>query len=85
MKAVDNAPKKLNPTTKGIALELQKITQIYTEQLQINLREAEKVGLIKFILVNKEDRPVFAWRSLLPEYGKLKTCRSFVNSPIKVS
>jgi hypothetical protein len=71
VKAVQNAKKQGNPTIEGVANELNKLTNTPTdrEQLQAELQEAEKVGLIDRALVNKEDKPAFAWRSLTPERG----------------
>jgi hypothetical protein len=41
--------------------------------LKEELQEAQKVGLIENALVNREDKPTFVWRSLLPEQGKLRS------------
>jgi len=74
-KAVKNAKKQGNPTIKGIWDELNKLTNTPTDkdQLQAELQEAEKVGLIDRALVNREDKPAFAWRSLIPERGKFRS------------
>ncbi len=69
IKAVQSAKKQGNPTIEGIANQLTKQTksQIYQKQLKQDLEEAERVGLIKGILINQEDKPAIAWKSLLPE------------------
>ena len=74
-KAVQNAKKLKNPTIQGIADELNRLanTPIDIEQLRADLQDAEKIGLIDRILVNKEDKPEFAWRNLIPESGKSKS------------
>ena len=65
--AVANAQKHGNPTTKGIANELEKLTNTQTdrESLKEQLQNAENEGLIEKTLVNREDRASFAWRNLL--------------------
>jgi hypothetical protein len=65
--AVANAQKHGNPTTKGIANELEKLTNTQTdrESLKEQLQSAENEGLIEKTLVNREDRASFAWRNLL--------------------
>jgi hypothetical protein len=74
-KAVQNAKKQKNPTIHGIADELNKIANTPTdiEQLQADLQDAEKVGLIDRELVNREDKPVYAWRNLISERGKFRS------------
>jgi exosortase len=69
IKAVENAKKQGNPTTNGIAEELAKLTnsEVNHEQLKDELEEAEKIGLIEKTLQNKEDKPAYAWKSLLPQ------------------
>jgi len=71
-KAVQNAKKQKTPTIQGIADELNKLTNTPTdiEQLQADLQDAEKVGLIDRTLVNREDKPAYAWRNLIPEQSK---------------
>jgi exosortase len=73
--AVQNAKKQKNPTILGIADELNKLTNAPTdiEQLQADLQDAEKVGLIDRALVNREDKPAYAWRNLIPERGKFRS------------
>ncbi len=75
VKAIKNAKKQNNPTTQGIADELNKLTNTPTdkEQLHKDLQEAEKVGLIDRALVNREDKPAFAWRTLTPEHTKFSS------------
>jgi exosortase/archaeosortase family protein len=75
IKAVANAEKQGNPTTQGITDELNKQadTLTKTEQLAEELEEAEKVGLIQKILVNKEDKPAYTWKTLLPRHNLFKT------------
>ncbi len=75
IRAVVNAKKQGNPTTQGIAKELDKLTDSSTdlEQMELELQEAEKVGLIDRTLVNEEDKPAFAWRSLTPEYSRFRS------------
>ena len=65
--AVANAQKQGNPTTNGIATELEKLTNTQTdrESLKEQLQNAENEGLIEKTLVNREDRASFAWRNLL--------------------
>jgi hypothetical protein len=73
--AVANAKKQGNPTIDGIEVELNKLTNAPTDKtlLKEDLQEAEKVGLLKQALVNKEDKPAIEWRSLLSEKSKLMT------------
>jgi exosortase len=75
IKAVQSAKKQGTPTTEGIANQLTKQTsnQIDQNQLKQDLEEAEKIGLIKGILVNREDKPAIAWKSLLPERNIFKS------------
>jgi hypothetical protein len=75
LKAVQNAKKQGPPTTRGIIDELEKQTRkpVNVELLKEELQEAQKVGLIENALVNREDKPTFAWRSLLPKQGKLRS------------
>jgi hypothetical protein len=67
MKAVTNA--KNNPTTQAITLEFQKLSPTPTSETWIaqKLDEAENAGLIKKILINKDDTPALAWKSQIPE------------------
>lgn len=66
--AVKSAQKQGNPTTEGIAQELEKQTNSPVDRawLKEKLAEAENAGLIKKALVNCEDKPAYAWRSQLP-------------------
>lgn len=75
IKAVTNAKKQGTPTTDGVDNELNTLTNNPTDQGALNeeLQEAEKVGLIERRLVNKEDKPAFAWRSLVPGRGKFRS------------
>jgi hypothetical protein len=72
--AVKGAQKAGTPTTQGIADQLNKQSDTKTtpEQLNLELEEAEKVGLIQKSLVNKEDKPAYAWKSLLSQRSFLK-------------
>jgi exosortase/archaeosortase family protein len=71
VKAVKSAKKHGNPTIDGIANEITQLsdTQTTPEQLKNDLNEAEKVGLIQRALVNKEDKPAYAWTSTLREHN----------------
>jgi exosortase len=75
IRAVANAKKQGTPTTQGIAKELDKLTDSPTdlEQMELELQEAEKVGLVDRTLVNGEDKPAFAWRSLIPENSRFRS------------
>ena len=75
IKAVQSAKKQGTPTTEGIANQLAKQTnnQIDHQQLKQDLEEAKKIGLIKGILVNREDKPAIAWKSLLPKRNIFKS------------
>jgi exosortase len=75
IKAVAHAKKGGNPTLEGIANELNKLanTQVNKGLLRDELEDAEKFGLVQKVLVNRDDKPAFAWRSLLPERSFLKT------------
>jgi hypothetical protein len=82
VKAVANAQKQRNPTTEGVAVELQKLTETIIDRawLTEKLAEVEKVGLIKKALVNKEDQPRFAWASLLLQKRSFQDIVSRINS-----
>lgn len=75
IKAIQKAKKQGSPTTEQIAKELtkQNNTQIDRDSLRRDLEEAEKIGLIEKQLVNNNDQPAIAWKSLLPERNILKT------------
>jgi hypothetical protein len=51
-----------NPTTQAITLEIQKLSLTPTSETWIaqKLDEAENIGLIKKILINKDDNPAYA-------------------------
>ena len=68
IRAVDKASKQQNPTTENIAAEIQKITQTVTDESSLTERldAAERIGLVKKVLINKQDQPAVAWRSLIP-------------------
>lgn len=74
-KAVQNAKNQGTPTIEGIANQLSKLTNtpVDKDQVQAELKEAEKVGLIDRALVNREDKPAFALRSLTPERGMFRS------------
>ncbi len=73
IKAVQNATKQGIPTTMGIAEELVKQTSspVDIEKLKEELKDAKQVGLIETDLLNKEDKPTLAWKSLLPNHNRL--------------
>jgi hypothetical protein len=75
LNAVQNAKKQGTPTIHGIANELEKQTStpVDVEQLKDDLQEAQKVGLIENALVNDADKPMLAWRSLLPKHHRLNS------------
>ena len=65
IKAVSNAQNMPSPTTKTITLEYQKLSQTSASEDWVaqKLNEAEKAGLIKKILVSKEDKPALLWKN----------------------
>jgi hypothetical protein len=73
MKAVTNAKNMHNPTTQTITLELQKLSPTPTSETWVKqkLDEAENAGLIKKILINKDDNPALAWKNQIPEKTSL--------------
>ena len=79
IQAVQEAQKEGNPTTKGVADQLNKqpTTETTPEQLNVELEEAENIGLIQKLLVNKEDKPAYAWKSLVPQRNFLYTMPYF--------
>jgi hypothetical protein len=52
-------------TISGIDLELEKKTGIKNDRkkFETELSEFEQAGLIKKVLVNKEDKPFYFWKS----------------------
>ena len=73
IQAVQNAQKQGNPTTNGIAEELQKLTQTPPQEtwLHEKLQEAQNIGLITQALVSREDKPALVWRSQMPKRHSL--------------
>ena len=73
MKAVTNAKNMHNPTTQAITLELQKLSPTPNSETWVaqKLDEAENAGLIKKILINKDDNPALAWKSQIPEKNSI--------------
>ncbi len=71
IKAVNNATKQQNPTTEGIAGELQKLTLTVPDRtwLTEKLDEAERIGLIQKALANRNDQPAFVWKSLVSKFN----------------
>jgi hypothetical protein len=72
---VQSAKKQGTPTIHGIAKELEKQTStpVDVEQLKEDLQEAQKIGLVEITLVNNDDKPTLAWRSLLPRHNRLNS------------
>lgn len=79
--AVQGAQKQGNPTTEGIAQEIEKQTNTpaHSAWLKEKLNEAENTGLIKKVLVNCEDKPAYAWRSQLPSALTLGSIKKSVS------
>jgi exosortase/archaeosortase family protein len=73
MKAVTNAENMHNPSTQAITLEFQKLSQAPASETWVaqKLAEAENAGLIKKILINKDDNPALAWKNQIPEKTSL--------------
>jgi exosortase/archaeosortase family protein len=73
IQAVKAAQKAGTPTTQAISDQLNKQpnNQTTPEQLYSELEETQKVGLIEKSLLNKEDKPIYAWKSLLPQHTLL--------------
>jgi exosortase/archaeosortase family protein len=67
--AVKNAQKQKNPTTSGIAKELEKLTNkpVDLTWLTEKLEETQNTGLIKKQLTNKNDAPAIAWKNQVPD------------------
>jgi hypothetical protein len=63
MKAVTNAQNMNNPATQAVTLEFQKTIKNMGPQ---KLDEAENIGLLKKILINKDDNFALAWKSQIP-------------------
>lgn len=66
--AVKNAQKQKNPTTQGVAKELEKLTHALVDQswLTQKLEEAQTAGLIKKLLTNENDTPGITWKNQVP-------------------
>ena len=62
--AAHQAAKKEKPTTNQIAVTHRKFTQeqIPPETLLEKLNQAEKIGLIKKEITNRQDQPILAWK-----------------------
>jgi hypothetical protein len=73
MKAVTNAENMHNPTTQVVTLEFQKLAQTTTSESWVaqKLNEAENAGLIKQVLISKDDNPALAWKNQIPEKTSL--------------
>ena len=73
MKAVTNAKNMHNLTTPAVTLEFQKLSLTHPSETWIaqKLDEAENEGLIKKILINKNDNPALAWKNQIPEKTSL--------------
>ncbi|XHH09883.1 MAG: exosortase/archaeosortase family protein [Candidatus Bathyarchaeia archaeon] len=67
VQAVKSAEVQGNPTTNGVGIELEKIANLKNDGkwLENELVELELVGLIKNVLVNKDDKPFVMWKSNL--------------------
>jgi hypothetical protein len=65
IKAIQQASKKVEPTTNEIAAYYQKITgrKIKTEVLSEKLRQTQKIGLIEKEITSKDDEPIAVWKS----------------------
>jgi hypothetical protein len=59
------------PTTEGVAMQLAKPVNI--QQLDVELEDCRNMGLIQRVLVNKEDKPAYLWKSLLPKRSVLRS------------
>ncbi len=69
IKAVKTAEAHGNSTTSGIGLELDKITHHENDKkrLETELDEFEHAGLIKKVLINKNDKPFLVWKVNVPD------------------
>ena len=69
IKAIDNIKDKRNITTQAIMNEFQKISpDPVSETLLLDkLSQAENAGLIKKVLINKNDKPILLWKNQLPK------------------
>ena len=65
IKAVQEAQEQNNPTTQGIADQLQKLTKLSPDQTWLNQKfdELQNAGLIKKTLINQNDNPALAWKN----------------------
>ncbi len=68
IKAVTNTQKTNNSTTQAITAEFQKSNTKPTPETFVTekLAEAEKAGLIKKTLKNRDDKPYFFWENQIP-------------------
>ena len=83
IKAVTNAQNTLTPTNQAITLEYQKLSQTSAPETWIaqKLQDTENVGLIKKTLINKNDKPAFAWKNqILQENSFLHWLRLPLNN-----
>jgi exosortase/archaeosortase family protein len=69
--AVEASANAGTPTTEGIAAQLAKPVDV--EHLNVELECVQSMGLIQRMLVNKEDKPAYLWKSLLPQRGILRS------------
>jgi exosortase len=69
LKAVQETQKQNNPTTQGIADQLQQLTNQPPEPtwLKEKLGELQNAGLIKQTLVSQNDNPALAWKNQIPQ------------------
>jgi len=69
IKAIDNIKDKQSITTQAITSEFQKISpEPVSETLVLErLSEAENAGLIKKVIVNREDKPFLIWKNQMPK------------------
>jgi exosortase len=63
--SVKSASKVGNSTIEGIAAQF--VSPVDIQKLKVELEEAQNLGLIQQMLVNKEDKPAYVWKSLLPK------------------
>ena len=69
VKAMDNINDKRNITTQAIIIEFQRISPTPVSETFIldKIVQAENVGLIKKVLINKDDKPALIWKNQLPK------------------
>jgi exosortase len=69
IKAVQETQKQNNPTTQGIADQLQQLTNQPPDPtwLKEKLDELQNAGLIKQTLVSQNDNPALAWKNQIPQ------------------